>query len=374
MYPPAVCSQSRILTGGDDRSASRADLPGSTRLVVLRIEVGKFPVLAVVLLYLALGRVLAILRQHALGLLPETFRLLPHALFLAVLGRQRHRGPRYVRDRRAFPWCPSLTLPLATLRAIPYGHGRASPMLADIRDSQAVRDLICVAQLAQRARDTMQPRAIAKPLLTSSEVTADSISFRAPGRPVPSAGIGARRTRRTGPSDHGLWSPVRRAPDSLEHKTVWPRHRVLSTNAQAAVLHDTEAFRPEPLTERRTGRSTRPRCLHVNARQMRRERVALLYPHVLGLTRMPASQVRSAPLGFVRSAAPGGSCRGAPLTAACLDTAGPTAGGSATARHRACRGGLRVEAPHQRLRCHLRRPVPGRRDLLTQPPETQFEG
>lgn len=106
MYPPAACSQSRILTRGDDRSAPRTDLPSSMRLVNLRIEVRKLPILAVVLLYLALRRVLAILRQHALGSLPNTLGLLPHALFLAVLGRQRHRGPRYVRDRRAFPWPP----------------------------------------------------------------------------------------------------------------------------------------------------------------------------------------------------------------------------------------------------------------------------
>jgi hypothetical protein len=97
------------------------------------------------------------LRQHALGPLPETLGLLPHALFLAVLGRQRHSGPRYVRDRRAFPWPPILTLPLATLRAIPYGHGHTSPVLVGIRDSQAVRDLICAAQPARPTRDTMQP-------------------------------------------------------------------------------------------------------------------------------------------------------------------------------------------------------------------------
>ena len=94
VHPTAVCSQSRILACGEDRSAPRTDLAGSTRLVVLRIEVRKLPILAVVLLYLALGRVLAILRQHALGLLPETLGLLRHALFLAVFGRQRHRAPR----------------------------------------------------------------------------------------------------------------------------------------------------------------------------------------------------------------------------------------------------------------------------------------
>jgi hypothetical protein len=141
VYPPAVCSPSRILTHGDDRSAPRADLPGSARLVILRIEIRKLPILAVVLLYLALGRILAILRQHALGPLPETLGLLPHALFLAVLGRQRHHGPRYVRDRRAFPWPPILTLPLAALRAIPYGHGHASPVLVGIRSAASARKI-----------------------------------------------------------------------------------------------------------------------------------------------------------------------------------------------------------------------------------------
>ena len=158
VYPPAVCSQSRILTRGDDRSAPPADLPGSMCLVILRIEIRKLPILAVVLLYLALGRILAILRQHALGPLPETLGLLPHALFLAVLGRQRHRGPRFCPRSQGVSLASSLTLPLTTLRAIPYGQGHASPVLVGIRDSQAVRDLICAAQLAQRTRDTMQPQ------------------------------------------------------------------------------------------------------------------------------------------------------------------------------------------------------------------------
>jgi hypothetical protein len=47
------------------------------------------------------------LRQDtSLGLLPE-------ALFLAVLGHHGHHAP-CVRDRRAFPWHPSLTLAVAT--------------------------------------------------------------------------------------------------------------------------------------------------------------------------------------------------------------------------------------------------------------------
>ena len=99
VHPTAVCSQSRILACGEDRSAPRTDLAGSTRLVVLRIEVRKLPILAVVLLYLAFGRVLPILRQDALG-------LLPHALFLAVLGRQTHRAPPVCRDRWAFLGIP----------------------------------------------------------------------------------------------------------------------------------------------------------------------------------------------------------------------------------------------------------------------------
>jgi hypothetical protein len=150
VYPPAVCSQSRVLTPGDDRSAPRTDLPGSTRLVILWIEVCKLPILAVVLLYLALRRVFAILRQHALGLLPETLGLLPRALFLAVLGRQR--GPRYVRDRRAFPGLP-VTLPRATVRAIPYGPGRVSPVLVGIRYRLAVRDPRCSARPAYSGHD-----------------------------------------------------------------------------------------------------------------------------------------------------------------------------------------------------------------------------
>jgi hypothetical protein len=117
VHPPAVCSQSRILTRGDDVSAPRTDLPGSMRLVRLRIEVLNLPILAVKLPYLAFRRILAILQQAAFGPLPKTLGLLLNALFLAELGRLRHRGPWYVRDRRAFPWHPSLTLPPATLRA-----------------------------------------------------------------------------------------------------------------------------------------------------------------------------------------------------------------------------------------------------------------
>src|SRR5258706_6868893 len=150
VYPPAVCSQPRILTRGDDRSAPRTDLPGSTRLVILRIEVRRLPILAVVFLYLALGRILAILRQHALRPLPETLGLLPHASTSSW-------SPVCPRSQ-GVSLTSSLTLPLATSRAIPYRHDPASPVLAGIRDSQAVRDLICAAQLAQRTRDTMQPQ------------------------------------------------------------------------------------------------------------------------------------------------------------------------------------------------------------------------
>ena len=107
VYPAAICSQSRILARGDDCSAPCTDLAGGMRLVVFRIEVLQLSILAVVLYYLALGRILAILRQDtSLGLLPE-------ALFLAVLGHHAHHAPR-VRDRRAFPWHPSLTLAVAT--------------------------------------------------------------------------------------------------------------------------------------------------------------------------------------------------------------------------------------------------------------------
>jgi hypothetical protein len=66
------------------------------RLLVFGIDVRQLPILAVVLRYLALGGVLAILRQDTLGLLREALGLLPHALFLAVLGRQRHRALRCV--------------------------------------------------------------------------------------------------------------------------------------------------------------------------------------------------------------------------------------------------------------------------------------
>jgi hypothetical protein len=64
VYPPAVWLQSRILIRGHDRSAPRTDLPGSARLIILRIEVRKLPILAVVLLYLALGRDLAAARPR----------------------------------------------------------------------------------------------------------------------------------------------------------------------------------------------------------------------------------------------------------------------------------------------------------------------
>jgi hypothetical protein len=92
MHPPAVCAPARILAGGYHSFAPRADLPWSMRLVILRIEVGKLPFFVIVLGYLSLGCVLAILRQYAVGSLPQFLGLLPHALFVAILGRQRHHG------------------------------------------------------------------------------------------------------------------------------------------------------------------------------------------------------------------------------------------------------------------------------------------
>lgn len=77
MYPPAVRAQPGVLTRGDDGSAPRTDLARSARLVLLRIEILGLPILAVALLYLAIRRVIAVFRQHALGLLPEAFGLLP---------------------------------------------------------------------------------------------------------------------------------------------------------------------------------------------------------------------------------------------------------------------------------------------------------
>ena len=106
MYPAAVCSQSHILARGDDRSAPPTHLAGGTCLIVLRIEVLQLPILAVVLRYLALGRVLAILRQHTLRLLPQALRLLPDELFVAVLRHHGHRAPLRFRDRRAFSVIP----------------------------------------------------------------------------------------------------------------------------------------------------------------------------------------------------------------------------------------------------------------------------
>jgi len=63
VYPAAICSQSCILARGDDCSAPCTDLAGGMRLVVFRIEVLQLSILAIVLHHLALGHVLAILRQ-----------------------------------------------------------------------------------------------------------------------------------------------------------------------------------------------------------------------------------------------------------------------------------------------------------------------
>jgi len=54
VYPPAVSSQSRVLTCGDDLPAPRAHLPGRTCLVIFWIEIRKLPILAITLPYLAL--------------------------------------------------------------------------------------------------------------------------------------------------------------------------------------------------------------------------------------------------------------------------------------------------------------------------------
>jgi hypothetical protein len=57
-------------------------------LVSIRIEVRGLPILAFVLSNLAVWCIVAICWQHALGLLVENLGLLPHTLFVAVLGRQ----------------------------------------------------------------------------------------------------------------------------------------------------------------------------------------------------------------------------------------------------------------------------------------------
>ena len=60
VYPAAICSQLCIPARGDDCPAPSTDLAGGTRLVVFRIEVLQLSILAIVLHYLALGRVFAI--------------------------------------------------------------------------------------------------------------------------------------------------------------------------------------------------------------------------------------------------------------------------------------------------------------------------
>lgn len=109
----AIWSQPHILARCDYSSAPLTNLAGGMCLIVLRIDVLQLPVLAVVFRYLALGRFLAILRQDALGPLPEAIGLLPHALFLAVLRHHGHRAP-IPRDPRASPWHSILTLTVAT--------------------------------------------------------------------------------------------------------------------------------------------------------------------------------------------------------------------------------------------------------------------
>jgi hypothetical protein len=106
VYPAAVCLQPYVLARGDDCSAPRTHLADGMRLVVFRIEVLQLPILAVALLHLPLGRVLAVLRQDTLRLLPQAFGLLPDELFVAVLGNHSYRALLRVRDCTAIPATP----------------------------------------------------------------------------------------------------------------------------------------------------------------------------------------------------------------------------------------------------------------------------
>src|ERR1035441_7817402 len=90
MHPVALRQPPHILARGNDRSASLANLAGSVCLVAFRFEVLQLRLRAVVLFDLLLGAVLGVPGQGTLG-------LLPHSLFLAVLGRYGHR----VLDRKS---------------------------------------------------------------------------------------------------------------------------------------------------------------------------------------------------------------------------------------------------------------------------------
>jgi hypothetical protein len=86
MYPTAIWPPPHVIALGNDRPAPLADLAWGVRLVVFRLKILNLPFRTVMLLDLVLGQVLVIARTTTLG-------LLPHALFLAVLGRYGHRLP-----------------------------------------------------------------------------------------------------------------------------------------------------------------------------------------------------------------------------------------------------------------------------------------
>jgi hypothetical protein len=88
---------------GEEAANRRID---EARLVVFRIELLQLLILAFVLLQLRLGRVRAVFRQDALRLLPQALGLLPHELFLGVLGHHSCRALLWVRDRWAIPATP----------------------------------------------------------------------------------------------------------------------------------------------------------------------------------------------------------------------------------------------------------------------------
>ena len=81
MYPLAVAYQPRILPRRDDLLAPRAYLTGGVRLIVFRVEILHFPVLATALPDLVLGQFFGVLIRDGLVLSFGLAKYRPHGRF-----------------------------------------------------------------------------------------------------------------------------------------------------------------------------------------------------------------------------------------------------------------------------------------------------